>query len=146
MHSTLPAPMEMWNGAVPFFVPLRHFAKELPTPEQFLDYTARTLAGAAPEEFVRNALDSGHAILLIDGVDELPSGRRGEVRDWLRELTNSYEKCRYVITARQAAIDGGWLNDMSFLSLQPWRYCSYDAISSGTSPGTPSASAVGSRS
>lgn len=118
MHSTLPAPMEMWNRAVPFFVPLRHFARELPTPEQFLDYAARTLAAAAPPDFVRNALDSGHAILLIDGVDELPSGRRGEVRDWLRELTHSYEKCRYVITSRQAAIGSGWLADTGFLSLE----------------------------
>ncbi|MFF9771358.1 NACHT domain-containing protein [Streptomyces sp. NPDC014636] len=118
MHSTLPTPMEMWNRAVPFFVPLRHFARELPTPEQFLDYAARTLAAAAPRDFVRNSLESGHAILLIDGVDELPSGRRGEVRDWLRELTHSYEKCRYVITSRQAAIDSGWLADTGFLSLE----------------------------
>ncbi|MGX1907615.1 NACHT domain-containing protein [Streptomyces phaeochromogenes] len=118
MNGTLPAPMAMWNRAVPFFVPLRHFTKELPTPEQFLDYAARTLAASAPQNFVRNTLDSGHAILLIDGVDELPSTRRGEVRDWLRELTSSYEKCRYVITSRQAAIDSGWLADMSFLSLE----------------------------
>ncbi|MER5806823.1 NACHT domain-containing protein [Streptomyces sp. NPDC002033] len=118
MDSTLPAPMEMWNRAVPFFVPLRHFARELPTPEQFLDYAARTLAAAAPQDFVRNALDSGHAMVLIDGVDELPSGRRGEVRDWLRELTQSYEKCRYVITSRQAAIESGWLADTGFLSLE----------------------------
>ncbi|MGW0720501.1 NACHT domain-containing protein [Streptomyces sp. NPDC002778] len=118
MESTLPAPMAMWNRAVPFFVPLRHFTKELPTPEQFLDYAARTLAAAAPPSFVRNTLDSGHAILLIDGVDELPSSRRGEVRDWLRELTSSYETCRYVITSRQAAIDSGWLADMGFLSLE----------------------------
>ncbi|MHC8422557.1 NACHT domain-containing protein [Streptomyces sp. NB004] len=118
MKSTLPAPMAMWNRAVPFFVPLRHFARELPAPEQFLDYAARTLAAAAPQNFVRNTLDSGHAILLIDGVDELPNSRRGEVRDWLRELTSSYETCRYVITSRQAAIDSAWLADLGFLSLE----------------------------
>ncbi|MDX3575516.1 NACHT domain-containing protein [Streptomyces sp. FL07-04A] len=118
MNSTLPAPMAMWNRAVPFFIPLRHFTRELPTPEQFLDYAARTLAAGAPQNFVRNTLDSGHAILLIDGVDELPSTRRGEVRDWLRELTSSYEKCRYVITSRQAAIGSGWLADTGFLSLE----------------------------
>lgn len=118
MESTLPTPMAMWNRAVPFFIPLRHFARELPAPEQFLDYAARTLAAGAPQNFVRDTLDSGHAILLIDGVDELPSTRRGEVRDWLRELTSSYETCRYVITSRQAAIDSGWLADTGFLSLE----------------------------
>ncbi|MET7718990.1 NACHT domain-containing protein [Streptomyces sp. NPDC005407] len=76
------------------------------------------MVAAAPQDFVRNALDSGQAILLIDGVDELPSGRRGEVRDWLRELTHSYEACRYVITSRQAAIESGWLTDTGFLSLE----------------------------
>ncbi|MEV6012614.1 NACHT domain-containing protein [Streptomyces sp. NPDC051976] len=118
IHSVLPEPMTMWNRAVPFFLPLRHFPHELPTPEQFLDYAARTLTAAAPRGFVRSTLDSGNAIILIDGVDELPSGRRGEVRDWLRELTHSYEKCRYVVTSRQAAIDGGWLIDAGFLSLE----------------------------
>ncbi|MFF6958824.1 NACHT domain-containing protein [Streptomyces sp. NPDC008317] len=119
IRGDLPEPMGRWNGATPFFLPLRHFAERpLPAPEDFLTYAARTLADVAPDGFVRDALDSAHSLVLIDGVDELPASRRDEVRDWLRELTSGYPDCRYVVTSRQAAVTERWLAPMGFASFE----------------------------
>ncbi|MEW2520308.1 NACHT domain-containing protein [Actinacidiphila alni] len=109
-----------WTDTTPFFLPLRHFAeRELPSsPEEFLAFTAGVLADAAPDGLVRKELEAGRALMLIDGADELPAARRGDVRSWLREWTSLYPDCRYVITSRQAAVDESWLADLGFRSFE----------------------------
>ncbi|MEU6851302.1 NACHT domain-containing protein [Actinacidiphila alni] len=120
-RKNLPEPIgSTWTEATPFFLPLRHFAeRELPSsPEEFLEFTAGALADAAPDGLVRKVLETGRALMLIDGADELPAARRGDVRRWLREWTSLYPDCRYVITSRQAAVDESWLADLGFRSFE----------------------------
>ena len=60
------------NSSTPFFLRLREYAgNDLPTPEKFLDKIAPLLS---PEgrDWPRQQLISGNALVLIDGVDELP--------------------------------------------------------------------------
>jgi len=67
-----------WGDLVPFFLWLRQFAqRELPGPEELVEATARAVAGSMPSGWASDRFSDGRALLLVDGVDELPSTRRG---------------------------------------------------------------------
>jgi hypothetical protein len=77
-----------WNGRVPFLIKLRsHADGSLPPPEGFV---TGPLAGLMPSGWAHRVLGHGRAVLLADGVDELPATRRGAVRQWLRNLLAAY--------------------------------------------------------
>ena len=93
------------NGCIPFFVRLREYVgNPLPQPEDFVTSMAPMLAGEMPLGWVRSQLRSGSALLLIDGVDELPGNEREKVVIWLQDLIELFPKIRYVITARTVAV------------------------------------------
>ncbi|WP_345466879.1 NACHT domain-containing protein [Actinoallomurus oryzae] len=101
-----------WNGRVPFLIKLRSWSEgPLPRPE---DLVAGPLAGLAPAGWAHRVLDTGRGILLVDGVDEVPYGRRETLRRWLRELLDVYPSVRTIITSRPAAADGRWLTGEGF--------------------------------
>jgi Leucine-rich repeat (LRR) protein len=111
-----------WGDRVPFFIPLRRYAKkDLPTPEEFVVAATPQLAGVMPHGWVHDQLDSGRGLVLVDGVDELPPARREDVRRWLDELVATFPETRYVVTSRPPAVSEGWLDDQDFaaLELQP---------------------------
>ena len=115
-------PLETLNNYVPFFIQLRRYAREqLPKPEQFIDLVAPQLTGLMRAGWVHAQLESGRALLLIDGVDELPQRRRRDVREWIRDLRETFPKARYVVTSRPPAVSEDWLSDEEFESseLQP---------------------------
>ncbi|WP_206790707.1 NACHT domain-containing NTPase [Amycolatopsis sp. MtRt-6] len=116
------APLTRWNGLVPFFIPLRRYAdRDLPVPQQFLFEVGRHISDEMPPGWVREQLDSGAAVVLVDGVDELAEHRRQEVRDWIHELVDSFPNARYVVTSRPGAASATWLDHEGFnvLDLQP---------------------------
>ncbi|WP_345443092.1 NACHT domain-containing protein [Actinoallomurus vinaceus] len=101
-----------WNGRVPFLIKLRSCAESgLPRPE---DFVSGPLQGLMPPGWVHRVLDTGRGIILVDGVDEVPQGRRDEVRRWLRELLDVYPSARAVVTSRPAAADTRWLSAEGF--------------------------------
>ncbi|MQY08477.1 NACHT N-terminal Helical domain 1-containing protein [Actinomadura macrotermitis] len=104
-----------WNGCTPFLIKLRsHAGRPLPAPERFLDGVADPIAGLMPPGWVHRRLATGRAVLLIDGIDELPAGQRQSVRTWLRGLLSAYPEIRVVVTSRPAAASGRWLADEGF--------------------------------
>ncbi|WP_433360751.1 NACHT domain-containing protein [Actinoplanes sp. CA-142083] len=106
------------DATVPFLIPLRRFAgPDLPLPDQFCDEISPALAREAPPGWVRRVLDDGRALVLIDGVDELPARRRQEVWRWLRDLVGVYDKARFVITSRPPAADCAFLAPEGFQAL-----------------------------
>jgi NACHT conflict system protein/NACHT domain-containing protein len=105
--------LESWNGRVPFPIRLRSFAAEpLPRPEEFLAHIAPMLA--SPEGWARRVLDSGRAMVLVDGVDEVGAGHRHEVKSWLRKLSSAFPATLIVVTSRTAAADQRWLAQEGF--------------------------------
>ncbi|MBG0566207.1 NACHT domain-containing protein [Actinoplanes sp. NEAU-A11] len=106
-----------WNGRIPFLVKLRSWPAELPQPERFLSGVADPLVGAMPPGWVHDQLRAGRALLLVDGVDELPAERRPKVREWLRDLLAAYTDILVVITSRPPAAPVRWLEDEDFGSL-----------------------------
>ncbi len=111
-----------WNDTVPFFIPLRRYVnRNLPAPEEFPLAVGRNLSQEMPVGWVHGLLRAGRALVLVDGVDEMPEGQRDQVREWLGELIGNFSGARYVITSRPTAIREGWLEGLEFAAteLQP---------------------------
>ncbi|MCF2529362.1 NACHT domain-containing protein [Yinghuangia soli] len=109
-----PAELADWEGTVPFFLPLRHFRFDAtpPGPENFLDRIGSMIRAEQPRGWVPELLRSGRALLLIDGVDELPSDQRAVFAlQWLPELLAEYPAARVLVTSRPSALS---------VQLQPW--------------------------
>ncbi|MBB5121576.1 serine protease [Streptomyces eurocidicus] len=120
----LPPGLGHLSGCMPLTLPLRTLIRqgELPQPEEFLAAAARPLAGLpAAQGWVTRRLAEGTALLLIDGVDEVPEADRRRTLGWLKDLLAAYPDARYVITTRPSAVREGWLADAGFteLELQP---------------------------
>ena len=93
------------NGRTPFFIRLREYVgADLPPPERFLDKLAPMLAPKA-ESWPREQMESGKALLLIDGVDELPEAQRIAAVTWLSQLIGLFPGAGYVVTTRPGALD-----------------------------------------
>lgn len=106
------------NNCIPFFIKLREVnLDKLPTPSDFISYSVSS-QGNDYASWVREKLIAGNAIVLIDGVDELPVEYRNEVRLWLSELVSTYQKSHFVVTSRPTAIQEGWLSAAGFMQAE----------------------------
>ncbi len=115
----LQSSLDHWNDAIPFLIRLRRYGTGiLPTPERFLEDVGRHISDEMPAGWVHQQLRSGRALVMIDGVDELPQGRRDDVRGWLRELVAAFPTATYVVTSRPAAIGSDWLSAEMFVSAE----------------------------
>ncbi|MFF1476536.1 NACHT domain-containing protein [Streptomyces sp. NPDC058301] len=113
------------NGLVPFVVPLRTLRAQggvYPVPSE-LPYAARLVVDVAPAGWAARVLKSGRAMLLVDGLDEVPQDDREEAHRWLSNLLECYPRVRCVVTVRPLAVEPGWLRRARFeeLRLLPMR-------------------------
>ncbi|MFD4674442.1 NACHT domain-containing protein [Lentzea sp. NPDC058450] len=109
--------LQNWNGLVPFPIRLRAFA-DVPLPKKPEEFVTGWLAGIMPAGWVHRVLRAGKGLLLVDGVDEVPPHKRPKVREWLRELVQTFPSTQVVVTARPAATDEKWLADLDFSSVE----------------------------
>ncbi|MFF3724473.1 NACHT domain-containing protein [Streptomyces erythrochromogenes] len=103
-----------WSTCVPFVLRLRSFTASgnLPLPEDFLRAGAIPLS--APPGWVEDLMLSGRALVLVDGVDEVPQRLRARTETWLRSLVSAFPKARYVVTTRPSAVPEDWLAGLGF--------------------------------
>jgi hypothetical protein len=93
-------PLTPWNGLIPFFIQLRNYADSpLPGPADFAAQTGRHTADKMPAGWVTELTGRGLAVVLIDGVDELPYRHREAARRWLGQLIDDFPRARYVVTS-----------------------------------------------
>ncbi|HEY3686707.1 MAG TPA: NACHT domain-containing protein [Streptosporangiaceae bacterium] len=117
-----PDELAAWNDAVPFLIKLRRYVNgAFPRPEEFITEVAENYAAELPTGWVQDQLRSGSALVLIDGIDELPESRRRAARTWLSRLVGDFPDARYVVTSRPAAVAESWLkcDDFDAAELQP---------------------------
>jgi hypothetical protein len=115
--------MAAWNGLIPFFIRLRQCRDGgFPAPEDWPLLEAKQVAGLLPTGWVHELLDKGKALVLVDGVDELPQNQRGDMLKELRSLVHNYPLARYVVTSRPTAINEKqwpewrvWLREAGFV-------------------------------
>lgn len=117
-RQTFASDLADWNRCVPFVLRLRAFTSDerLPGPEDFLRAAGVPLHGAAPAGWADRLLSEGRALVLVDGVDEVPMRLRQRTEKWLKDLIAAYPRSRYVVTTRPSAVPGSWLSGSGFES------------------------------
>ncbi|SFG66838.1 NACHT domain-containing protein [Streptomyces mirabilis] len=112
------------NRCVPFVLRLRsfHTPDGLPMPEDFL--TASGIPLRAPQGWAEELLANGRALVLVDGVDEVPPRLRNRTEHWLKSLLTAFPRARYVVTTRPSAVPEDWLATQNFMvhSLLPMNH------------------------
>ncbi|MEO3976136.1 NACHT domain-containing protein [Streptomyces sp. CAU 1734] len=106
-------------GRIPFVLPLRRVMRDgaPPTPDQFLHAVRSSVAAAQPAGWADRVLRAGRALMLVDGIDEIPRTEREEVRRWLRELMGDFPGNLWLVTARPSAVNGDWPATAGFTEL-----------------------------
>ncbi|WP_338698981.1 NACHT domain-containing protein [Streptomyces sp. Q6] len=102
---------------LPYVLPLRTLirAARLPAPGDFL--AATDCPHTPPDGWAERVLTDGRALVLIDGLDEVPAADRARVRDWLLALVRGYPGNRWLLTARPTAVRPDWLAADGFADL-----------------------------
>ncbi|MER5732278.1 NACHT domain-containing protein [Streptomyces sp. NPDC002138] len=112
------------HGLVPYVLPLRTLTRHgraLPAPRDFLAAVGSPLAGEQPPGWEGRVLTAGRALVLVDGIDEIPEAERAGARAWLTDLIDAYPGNRWLVTSRPSAVREDWLAEAEFseLSLAP---------------------------
>ncbi|MBQ0827275.1 NACHT domain-containing protein [Streptomyces tagetis] len=106
---------------IPYVLPLRTLIRTgpLPAPAAFLSAAGCPLT--PPEGWAERVLTEGRALVLVDGLDEIPAADRHATRHWLRGLLHAYPGNRWLLTTRPTAVRADWLATEGFweLSLAP---------------------------
>lgn len=120
----LPPQLASWRGSVPFLLRLRNFVSEgvltLPQPDQFPTATIPPIV-QEPNGWTASLLDAGKAVVLIDGIDEVPESFRPLIMDWLDKIISFYPAAHYLVTSRPAALDAHQRNLLERLEFTPAR-------------------------
>lgn len=105
---------ENWRQKIPLLIRLRDCPDgRLPAANNFPCFLFKHLP-TAPANWITNILNSGRALVLFDGVDEIHQDQRPQLSEEIGELIRTYPKCTYVVTTRPGAVESGWLARLSF--------------------------------
>jgi hypothetical protein len=103
-----------WRTRIPFFIRLRDCTGgKLPRPSDFPTYIAKEI-GNPPETWVMNILRQGRALVLLDGVDEVPNAHRPNLRNEIEAIVKAYPKNYFLLSTRPTAVPDGWLAGIGF--------------------------------
>ncbi len=119
----LPANTEV-SAKIPIFIPLRDYAKEgdiSKTAEWFLNFAARCATEISSttniEIWIADQLEKGNCLILVDGIDEVPTDILPNLIGAFTSFTNRYRKNKFVATCRTASYN---------LSLEGFKVCEVD--------------------
>ncbi|MEU6993089.1 NACHT domain-containing protein [Streptomyces sp. NPDC046465] len=113
-------PMAYLTDRIPYVLPLRTLTRHgerLPAPADFLASVGCPLAGTQPRGWEARVLTAGRALVLIDGIDEVPDAERARTRAWLSDLIDAFPGNRWLVTSRPSAVRGDWLTEEGFTEL-----------------------------
>ena len=102
---TFPENLHHWNCKIPFFIRLRDVADQsFPAPEEFTKFIAKNFTDQMPEGWVHQYLNRGQALVLIDGVDELPKKQRQDFFESLKDLVSDFQEATFIVTSRPSGL------------------------------------------
>ncbi|MGW7078591.1 NACHT domain-containing protein [Streptomyces sp. NPDC054866] len=119
-HTVDDARMTYLHDRIPYVLPLRSLTRHgerLPAPADFLSAVGSPLAGTQPKGWESRVLTAGRALILVDGIDEIPESERTRTRGWLSDLIDAYPGNRWLVTSRPSAVREDWLAEQNFTEL-----------------------------
>ncbi|MFE9426626.1 tetratricopeptide repeat protein [Kitasatospora sp. NPDC006697] len=120
VSGTLVGELAELNYRVPFLLRLRsmfQLRNLQPLPAEFLAMDRSPVAEAQPVGWAERLFASGRAILLIDGLDEIPQESRDEAGEWLADLLQRHPNCFTLVTVRPTGVPADWLHHQRFEEL-----------------------------
>lgn len=103
-----------WRMRIPFLLRLRDCKDgQLPSPEDFPTHIAREI-GTPPPNWVASILRNGNALVLLDGIDEVPNLHREQLRRAIQNIVNAYPDNYFLASSRPTAVEEGWLATIGF--------------------------------
>ena len=133
--------LAVWITKFPFFIRLRSLVgKGFPPPEEFPALIAKNLAVRMPDGWVHEYLRRGQALVLIDGVDELPIQDRGDFFAALKAIVQTFPQAIYIITSQPSGLKSTkgsvweeweeWVDTQKFknLTLEPMTAANVEAF------------------
>ncbi len=104
-----------WRLRMPFVIVLRNCPNgKLPPPEELPGQIA-TEIGQPPPQWVQKLLKNGHSLVLVDGIDEVPTFNHRELFGSLKRLCDAYPNNYFVLTTRPDAVANVRFEDLGFV-------------------------------
>lgn len=91
---------------VPFLIKLRSLPDSLPDLDEVGAPMTDGLVVAKPPGWSKDLIESGRAMLLFDGLDEVPDDRRESIIRWINQINQDHGRrgTQIIVTSRPAAI------------------------------------------
>lgn len=120
LHESIPFLIHVADLGLPLTASAQNPLELLTPISSVLAAYGNTFEANRMPEFVAYAFQSGRALLLLDGVDELPQASIQDVVTYLRPLLKAFPKIKVITTAGQEFANGIPNLGFSVLTLMPW--------------------------
>ncbi len=103
-----------WRARIPILIRLRDYPDgKLLGPNDIITVIS-TGPGNPSVQWVDSILTAGRAIMLFDGIDEIPHRQREAVRANLEEIIQAFPHNCYLLSTRPEAVSRRWLDTLGF--------------------------------
>lgn len=91
------------HACIPVFIELKRFASSDINIERFIAEEFRTCGFPSPDQFTAKALEEGKLLILLDGLDEVPTKNLTEAISQIQNFVDKHDKNRFIASCRTAA-------------------------------------------
>ncbi|WHT22978.1 NACHT domain-containing protein [Crossiella sp. CA-258035] len=99
---------------VPFYLPLHHYTDRTPRLDDLITALGQDIAAEMPSGWVQRQLREGDSLVLLNGLDEVPSAHRRVVLDWIEKLCAKFSRATVVLASRPDPTLPGWAAGAGF--------------------------------
>jgi hypothetical protein len=96
------------HSCIPVFIELKRFTSSEINIEKFIIEEFRICGFPVPEKFTAKALEQGELLILLDGLDEVPSQNLNETISQIQNFVDTYHQNRFIASCRTAAYRGNF--------------------------------------
>jgi hypothetical protein len=96
------------HSCIPVFIELKGFTSSGINIEKFIIEEFRICNFPDPEKFTAKALEKGKLLILLDGLDEVPSQNLNETINQIQNFVDKYDQNRFIASCRTAASRGNF--------------------------------------
>ena len=96
------------HSCIPVFIELKGFTSSEINIEKFIIEEFRICNFPDPEKFTAKALEQGKLLILLDGLDEVPSQNLNETINQIQNFVDKYDQNRFIASCRTAAYRGNF--------------------------------------